>query len=77
MNAIVKQVYNAHITDSLGVTISDNFIVKYESGVIRNFKNRNRISKNVDKFIKEHSDTSISKSITDKNNTTHTSIIWK
>ena len=77
MNAIVKQVYNTYITDSMGVTISDNFVVKYESGVVKKFKNRNRISKNVSEFIKDHADTSISESITDKNSTTHTLIIWR
>lgn len=77
MKVIVKQVYNVHITDSLGITISDNFIVKYRSGIIRKFNSRNRISKNVSSFIKDHANTSISESITDKNNVTHTSIIWK
>lgn len=77
MNAIVKQVYNAHITDSLGVTISDNFIVNYESGITRKFNSRNRISKNVNAFIKDHAENSIVESITDKNGITHTSIIWK
>lgn len=77
MNAMIKYVYNSHITDSYGVTISDIFTVKYASGAIRKFKCRNRISKNVASFIKAHADNSTAESITDKKGTTHTSIMWK
>ena len=76
-NAIIKYVYNAHVTDIDGVTISDVFTTIYESGAVRKFKCRNKVSKNVADFIKAHADKSKHESITDKYGKTHTSIIWE
>ena len=76
-NAIVERVYNKHITDEYGATISDEFLVKYKSGQKRKFKCRNSLSNNVADFIRNHADNSKVDSITDKNKKTFTAIIWR
>jgi hypothetical protein len=53
------------------------FTTIYKSGAVREFKCKNKISKNVADFIKAHMDKSKSESITDKYGKTHTLIIWK
>ena len=75
--AIVERVYNNHKTDEYGVTISDEFIAVYKSGVTRTFICRNRISKNVADFIKTHADNSESHAVTDKMGRSYVEIIWR
>lgn len=77
MKAIVVRVYNNHKTDEYGVTISDEFIAVYKSGVTRTFKCRNRISKNVANFIKTRADNSEVCAVTDKMGRTYVEIIWR
>lgn len=72
---IVTKVHNAHITDKYGITISDKFTVVYESGVIRTFKCRNKLSRTAFEFLATH--TSTADSITDKYGKTYTSITWR
>lgn len=72
--AIIKKVYNIHINDKYGVTISDKFIVYYVSGVVRTFKCRNKLSENAFHFI--HSHDAKGSSITDKNQKTSIYTTW-